>query len=494
MGVLGFRDLTPELHRPVCEFVQDMKTKRALLVLPRGHFKTTISTISYSIWLLINNPNERIIICGSTSTNAERFLSAIRQAFENNEMFRWAFPELIPDFASRNTNWNQSSITIPRSKRYPDPSVDTIGVGGKVAGRHTTVKLGDDIIGEQASKNVEEMKKILEWHELSESLLESPDVNIDRQSCTRWHHTDDVAGYIMAKDKRYKTMIRAAIEDGKPIFPQRFNMPMLEEMRTRKPRIFSTQYMNQPLNEEDLDFRVEWLKYYSVGAEGKIIPSDGTQPTFVQDLQIYLRLDPALSSDPESCRSAFVVDGIDSKDRVYLLEVVAKRLDPPGIIDELFRLNKRWKPTAVAIEEVLFQRVLKYWLLKEATRRGITIPIRPLKTSTQRSKDERIRGVSPYFAGGMVYILKGQTDFIEEYSTFPLGHTVDILDAFSYGPQMWRRKETPEAGPLPVLPPDLDPASARYWDNWNRKKLGLERDDSIEAQFHEEGELSELFG
>lgn len=480
----------------MCDFIQEPTSMRALLVLPRGHFKTTIATISYAIWHLINDPNTRIIICGSTSTNAERFLGRIRQVFEVNELFRWAFPELIPDLASRTVNWNQTSITIPRTKAFPDPSIDTIGVGGKVAGRHYTVKLGDDLIGEQASKNVEEMKKILEWHELSESLFETPDKNIDRQCCTRWHHTDDIAGYIMAKDKRYKVMIRSAIEEGKPIFPERFNMEMLEEMRERKPRIFATQYMNEPLNEEDLDFRMEWLKYYAVGAEGKIIPGDGTQPTFVSDLQIYLRLDPALSSDPQSCRSAFVVDGVDSLERIFLLDVVAKRLDPPAVMDMMFYLIEKWKPCGVAIEEVLFQRVYKYWLLKEATRRGIHVPIRPLKTSTKKSKDERIRGVSHYFAGGMVYILPGMNEFIEEYSTFPLGHTIDILDAFSYGPQMWRKKDLPLKGPMPQMPEHLDPASKVYWEKYQRRKLGIEvPTDPLEEEFAREGEtLSELFG
>lgn len=488
--------MTAELHLPVADFVQDPETKRALLVLPRGHFKTTIATISYSIWLLINNPNERIIICGSTSTNSERFLSRIRQAFEANEFFRWIFPELIPDFSSKTVNWNQSAITIPRSKQYPDPSVDTIGVGGKVAGRHCTVKIGDDIIGEQAAKSLEEMQKTLEWHELAESLLESPEKNIDRQSCTRWHHTDDVAGYIMAKDKRYKVMVRSAIEDGKSLFPQRFSLKMLEEMRERKPRIFATQYMNEPLNKEDLDFDVAWLKYYTYGADGAIVAEDGTQSTSIKNLQIYIRVDPALSSDPESCRTAFVVDGMDKNERIFVLDVIAKRVDPVGSMDILFYLIKKWNPYAVAMEEVLFQRVFKQWMLKEASRRGINVPIRPLKTSTKRSKEERIRGISHYFAGGMVYLLRGMTNFVEEYSTFPLGHTVDILDAFSYGPQMWNKRLPSEKGPMPEMPAHLDASSKNYWEAHQRKRLGIEKEDSNDpfssVATVEEG-LSDLF-
>jgi predicted phage terminase large subunit-like protein len=493
-AVLGYRDLTPELHLPIANLIQDPSIKRLLLVIPRGHFKTSIGTVGYTIWSLIRNPNERIMINSSTATNAERMLGEVKAQFESNELLRWAFPELIPNFNDRQVLWNSQSINIIRSNTYKDPSVDTAGVGAKVAGRHCTIKIGDDLVGEQAAESLEEMQKVLNWFELSESLLENPKENIDRQICTRWHFTSDVAAYIMAKDSRYVKVIRSAIEDGQPIFPQRFALDTLEEMRERKPKIFAMQYMNHPMAEEDLIFKPEWLKYYGVGAEGTLVPEDGSGEVDVSKLTRYLRLDPALSTDPAACRSAFIVDGVDTKNRIFLLEVVAKRADPPALLEMLFNLIEKWKPHVFGMEEVLFQRVFKMWFLRECARRGIHIPTRQLKTSTKISKDQRISGVSHYFQGGAVYIRRSENKFLEEYTTFPLGETKDILDAFSYGPQMWTKPVVEPRGPLPELSLHLDEGSRQYWDAYNRKKLGIEKPSMEEVLGGEaEAPIEELF-
>jgi len=65
--VLRYEDLTPETHLPFCEHLL-RNISRNTNVLPRGYFKTTISTKSASIFCIINDPNIRILLVNATAT------------------------------------------------------------------------------------------------------------------------------------------------------------------------------------------------------------------------------------------------------------------------------------------------------------------------------------------------------------------------------------------------------------------------------------------
>src|SRR5438477_8822408 len=74
--VLGYHDMVPHLHGEVCQYLQAPKQHK-LVVLPRGHLKTSICTIGYAIWRACINPSIRILISNATATNASHFIRNI---------------------------------------------------------------------------------------------------------------------------------------------------------------------------------------------------------------------------------------------------------------------------------------------------------------------------------------------------------------------------------------------------------------------------------
>src|SRR3990172_12020194 len=65
--VLGWPDIYESLHRDVCDFVQNNVGKKKLLILlPRGTFKSSIVTVGYTLWRIVNNPNDRVLIANAT--------------------------------------------------------------------------------------------------------------------------------------------------------------------------------------------------------------------------------------------------------------------------------------------------------------------------------------------------------------------------------------------------------------------------------------------
>ena len=54
-------------------------------------------------------------------------------------------------------------------------------------------------------------------------------------------------------------------------------------------------------------------------------------------------------------------------------------------------------------------------------------------------KDDRIRGLQPYFHARQVFMLKSMTELYNELVTFPRGRDKDLLDALQYAPKYWSR-------------------------------------------------------
>ena len=56
-GILGFDWLVPHIHKDLCRLLQDQENTRALIMLPRGWLKTTISSRRTSAGLSYWNRN-----------------------------------------------------------------------------------------------------------------------------------------------------------------------------------------------------------------------------------------------------------------------------------------------------------------------------------------------------------------------------------------------------------------------------------------------------
>jgi hypothetical protein len=124
--VLGYLDLYEPLHRPLCDFVQ--VPQKRLLLLPRGHFKSTIISVSYPLWLLAKVPDTRVLLNNAMLENPRKWVGEMLQHLRGNPVLRWVWPELVPqediaDFGfvesftvpSRKATWGEASVEITSS-------------------------------------------------------------------------------------------------------------------------------------------------------------------------------------------------------------------------------------------------------------------------------------------------------------------------------------------------------------------------------------------
>lgn len=445
-AVLGFDALTPHLHQDIALQVQDLVSNPFLLILlPRKHFKSTIGTIGFPIWLHIQSYilrlnmkgcNVRVLLANESATNAEHFLSIIEKLWEDNELLRLLFPELIP---TGKTRWNQQEMLLHRDATWPEASVETIGVGGAAQSRHYEIQIHDDLIGKEAQESETVMEKAISWFDYSESLSVGPTRYIHRVYGTRWSKRD-IYQHIMDKDTKFHVYARECREaqaDGstKPIFPEWYTNEYFDDLMRKNYAHFMSQYCNNPTDPSKCDFREEWLKYYTFEHKDDrtyIRFQDDEKLVPLRELDIISAFDPSIDEKVTASRRAIVTAGSDHKSRVLLLDCYASRDTVDKVLDQIFITSAKWRPRDFLVEAVSLARLYLPLIEREGRIRHKYISCTPITVSSQRSKDSRIRDALQQVATeGRLYIQTIHRDFTREYLDFPQGMTKDILDALS---------------------------------------------------------------
>jgi len=422
-------------HKEMCEFVDHNPTKQKLLLVPRGHLKSTIVTIGKTLQWIAEDPSVRILIANATYSMATTFLNVIKRQLQTNK----AFIEMFGNLAINPEKWTENAITLPSNKSTGGEKESTVfcyGVGGNLVSQHFDKIILDDVVNEGTVNTRDQIENTLQFYRSCQPLLEK---NGELIIIGTRYREDDLYGHIMDKEngllQDFEVFDRKAIWNelwdndkglyvkGELLWPEKYSLKDISDKRRKMgPYEFSAQYLNDPVPPSTADFKREWFRYYD--------------PTDLRGAEMnkYLLIDPAISQEKEADYTAMIVVGIDNQSNIYVLDIVRERMLPSQIINEIFRLNERWHPQTTGIEEVGFQRTLRYTLQKEMQQRKKYINITELKPRS-RSKVERIKGLQPQYANGKVLHCRDLVFNIyleDELLRFPRGKHDDMIDALSY--------------------------------------------------------------
>ena len=103
-AVLGFRDLTPDLHGEMARWIQRPSPNRVggmgdrkLGLVPRDHLKTSIWTIADKLRRVTADPNLRVLILNEVEQNPINWVLKMERVVMENPLYRWLYPQVIPD-------------------------------------------------------------------------------------------------------------------------------------------------------------------------------------------------------------------------------------------------------------------------------------------------------------------------------------------------------------------------------------------------------------
>lgn len=456
-GILGYRDMSLNCHGPLCQYLDHHDSRFKLVLMPRGHFKTSLCTIGRVTQKVIRDPNQRVLLANETSTNAQRFMSAIKQQFESNPVMRALYSDIIPKDTRKNGSWSSTELTLVRQWMGPEPTIDTGGMTGALTSRHYTHITVDDPISEEAAKSAAVMQDTITRIDKFFSLMVKPDLDTFDLIGTRWALYDVYSYFQKVLGTKMARFIRASIgPDGQPIFPELISLDTLAQIRAQIGEyMFSCLYQNNPRDVANQDFNIADLKFWRWSSDEESVVlynHDGTinYVEEVQHLDITTSVDLAVAEKITSDRNAIVTCGVTRRGDVVVLDAWARRCTPLEVIEHLLWLRKRYAIRAVGIEGVVYQKAFKYFLKAECERRNVYMNIIELKAVASKrgtgsnSKEMRIRGLQPIAATGHMYILPTQHILRNELADFPLGEHDDVADALAHQLTMWRGIMSPE--------------------------------------------------
>jgi len=164
--LLGYKDMTSNCHGEMVKALTE-NTKQKLIIMPRGTFKTSIGSVAYPIWLLLNNPNARILLDSELYTNSKNRLREIKQHLESDRMV-----SLFGEFKTRGV-WSESEIVIKqRTKILKEASITCSGIGAGKTGFHADYIIADDLNSPLNSNSPEACQKVVDHYRYYQSILD----------------------------------------------------------------------------------------------------------------------------------------------------------------------------------------------------------------------------------------------------------------------------------------------------------------------------------
>lgn len=393
---------------------------RIHIELPRGHLKSHIITKGWSIQQILRNPNVRILIVNATEENAVKFTRSIERYIGKGSLME----KIYGRFES--TVWNQNEFIISQRTEILDaPTLMAAGLQKTLTSQHYDVIIADDLVEPDNSRTKEQREKV---HDFYLSLFDLLEPNGKLVVIGTRYHQDDLYARILEEHKQnnnWSVFVRSCYDSqGSILFPEKFTQAQLDDIKSKSFYHFSTQYLNNPIDPDNADFKSDQIKYYD--------------PSTPNPNSLYLTIDPAISLGRDADYSAFVVAGMFSDRRIRVVESIHKRLIPSDLVDQVFELVKKWRLHRVGIETFAFQKTLKYDIQRQQRERGLFFSVDELgKRHSGRgeqvlSKEARIRRLQPYFEQGLVELAPSMSDLKDELLAFPRGRHDDLIDALSY--------------------------------------------------------------
>lgn len=406
--VLGYTDWDV-IHDDVEKMLGRAATRKMLL-LPRGHLKTSIITKGYVIKRILQNPNIRILIANQVWDKAREMLFEIKELLTEKSMLA----QLFGQFSS--TRWRDDEIVIrQRSKALAAPTIATAGVESEMTSSHFDLILVDDVQGLMNCQTKEQRDKVKKFYRSLTALLDPGSEMIVLG--TRWHHDDIYQEIIDTESQYYDVMVRQVVEDGKIIFPKKFNLQFDKKLKnwvhTMVPTMdyidflrnslgpdFYSQYMNQPIDAETQLIKKDYFQYYSRPPER---------------LFRCMAVDLAMTANRRADYTAIVVAGMTENRDIYVLDTIRGRWNNPSdIVNNIFQMYDKWHPTVTGMESMGFQKTIKIWLEQEMRQRKQSFYIKELKTPPTMIKTSRTKALEPWYRNKKVFHLQWMKDLENE--------------------------------------------------------------------------------
>jgi len=229
---------------------------REMTFLAPRHGKSQLRSVYFPAWWILNNPDDRIVICSNSLDLAKSFS---RRVLEIVQEFGHFYDVYIKKTMHSAIEWGIEGR---------EGSVFAVGVGGPLTGRGANLFLLDDPIklpSEALSKTFRQNQ--WDWFaSVADNRLE-PDAKMCL-TMTPWH-ADDIGGRILEVEPELWDVLRlpAIAEENDPLgrkpgealWPERYSIEKLLAKKKREPWWFDAMFQCRPRPKDGGMFKEHWF-------------------------------------------------------------------------------------------------------------------------------------------------------------------------------------------------------------------------------------------
>lgn len=440
--LLGYRDLGKFHYKQIQElsrfrFIEDGVPVRRLWLWSRGFFKTSLITEAHTLWLIVNNPDIRVLIVSFSLEVAKKPFGVLRNHLIGNEDFRYFFREFCPvaNKEGKIEFGTTECFTVPnRTKSLKEPTVMCAGVGTNITGLHFDVQKIDDLVNKDSVTNETQIQQSKDYFSLLGPIFDNP--TCPRQDVIGTiYHFFDLHSVLLKNDKFQSSIIPVYNDKGVFAFPERISQEAFEKEilgdPNNNPYDIQSQYLLNPINPADAKFKEEWWKEY------EDIPTG---------LSEYILCDPASTQKKKSDYTVIETWGVDSEYNFYLLDGIRDKLRANDRVRTYVSMAKKLNRIKGAKYEELGGRQGDLENINdEFIRQKMHVSVHPTKNTTATKTDRIEQRLVGQFHAGKVWLPKSIMhrsnfdgklyDFVQafrmEFLQFPFSEHDDILDCFS---------------------------------------------------------------
>ena len=394
---------------------------RVCVSQPPRTAKSSLITLSYPFWLILNNPDTNIVIVNNTQSLAENFGIRLRQLFIDYKELLELNNIKLSDTKHSNSFFMFETLD---GKLY-DGSIKLMGTGGTLTGQNVDILICDDLIKGFSDCTPTLLAKKIEWFKSIILQRLEPHSKLIILG-TRWA-SNDIIGYLeQNQPEDYKIIKMPALtDDGNCIWDNRYDPSFfIDRKREIGDRLFEALYQQRPLDETGDFFNLDKVRFIT----------DDELPNYkiISKVRSY---DCAYSDDTKgdvNDRTASVLMLRTIDDYYIIRELRADRYGERlfNVIQSTARLDTPSIPVLIETGTVGGSSKALFDIYKDRLQGYRVEQSKPI-----HSKVDRAYGFKEAILDGKVLIClddysRGQ--LLEEMRGFPLMKHDDIIDACSY--------------------------------------------------------------
>lgn len=432
-----FTDDTPEFHYEIINHLFDESVRKMALASPRGTAKSTLVSVSYALYNILNSLEPNIIVISINEGSAKKLLMNIKSELTKNEQIQFFYGSHKSDEV-----WNELEFIWNKT------ICSGFGLGmpirvSKYAQSRPTLALIDDIESREIFTMIAN-KELEEWQQYKDYIYREVEPALDpKTGKVRFigtiFHPQAILPY-MQKSKNYFSKTWSIIYEDKngkecSLWPERFPLESLHKIRDElfsqgQASVWWSEYMNKPVSQGNKTFNCEITYYTEQELEDKR-----------SNLIYFQWFDLATGHGKD--KTASIVIGRDQEQygNVYVMAYFNERIDVDQATDKILDLTKIWNPIKLGSQKDLLASTNEKNIRARALQRGINLNL-TLSTEYQKgvatwgnsrksklSKEARMNAIVPWMKAGKIRLGRHMKDLIDQLTAYP--HTVydDLIES-----------------------------------------------------------------